>query len=481
MAVVMWFRQDLRLADNPALAAAVATGQPIIPLYCLDDLGDGDWPMGAAQRWWLHESLAALDAALHQRGSRLVLRRGVSDRVLRELSTTADVSAIYWNRRYEPAVIERDRAIKASLESYGIEGCSSNGSLLNEPWEIRNQAGKPFQVFTPYWRHCLKRDDPIAPLAVPKQLTGPANWPATLPLAALELLPRMRWYEAMARQWQPGERGAATSLRQFVQSTVWSYAENRNLPAIDGTSQLSPHLHFGEVSPRQIWHAVRKRAEQERIPAAEWRTNQFLTEVYWREFAYHLLWHFPHTPSEPLRTEFKDFPWAAEDAQLTAWQRGRTGIPMVDAGMRELWATGWMHNRVRMIVASFLVKNLLVPWQDGARWFWDTLVDADLASNTAGWQWCAGSGADAAPYFRIFNPVSQGEKFDPEGAYVRTWVPELAKLPEKYIHAPWTAPADVLSAAGVRLDHDYPAPIVDLKETRDRALNAYQTMRGTAD
>lgn len=194
-----------------------------------------------------------------------------------------------------------------------------------------------------------------------------------------------------------------------------------------------------------------------------------------------MLWHFPHTPSEPLRTEFKDFPWAAEDAQLTAWQRGRTGIPMVDAGMRELWATGWMHNRVRMIVASFLVKNLLVPWQDGARWFWDTLVDADLASNTAGWQWCAGSGADAAPYFRIFNPVSQGEKFDPEGAYVRTWVPELAKLPEKYIHAPWTAPADVLSAAGVRLDHDYPAPIVDLKETRDRALNAYQTMRGTAD
>ncbi len=477
MAVVMWFRQDLRLADNPALAAAIATGQPVIPMYCLDDSGDGDWPMGGAQRWWLHQSLAALDTDLRERGSRLVLRRGASQQILDELIDAVDGTAIYWNRRYEPAVIERDKAIKASLEARGIRTYSSNGTLLNEPWEVRNQADKPFQVFTPFWRHCLRRDDPVATLAAPRKLAGPDNWPASLPLAALQLLPAVHWYQTMASQWQPGESGAARNLQQFVKSAVWSYTETRNLPAIDGTSQLSPHLHFGEVSPRQIWHAVRKQAERERISTNEWRSNQFLTEVYWREFAYHLLFHFPHTPTEPLRTEFAGFPWAAEDAQLTAWQHGRTGIPMVDAGMRELWATGWMHNRVRMIVASFLVKNLLVPWQEGARWFWDTLVDADLASNTAGWQWCAGSGADAAPYFRIFNPVSQGVKFDPEGAYVRTWLPELAKLPEKYIHAPWTAPEEVLQSAGVRLGHNYPKPIVDLKATRERALGAYQQMR----
>ena len=477
MTALVWFRQDLRLADNPALAAATASGKPIIPLYCLDDTGDGDWPSGGAQRWWQHQSLAALDASLQDRGSRLVLRRGASQPVLDALIAEAGVTAVYWNRRYEPAVIARDKAIKSALEARGIQVNSSNGTLLHEPWEIRNLSGKPFQVFTPYWRHCLKRADPGALLPAPKQLTAPGRWPASDALADFELLPSIRWYETMAQTWRPGEVGAARNLQRFLKSTIWSYPETRNLPAIEGTSQLSPHLHFGEITPRQVWHAVRKQAEREGIPANEWRTNQFLTEVYWREFAYHLLFHFPDTPTEPLRKDYARFPWQKDAVQLTAWQRGQTGVPMIDAGMRQLWATGWMHNRVRMIVGSFLVKNLLVRWQDGAHWFWDTLVDADLASNTLGWQWCAGSGADAAPYFRIFNPVSQGEKFDPEGAYVRTWVPELAKLPDKYIHCPWTAPDTVLQTASIKLGNHYPKPIVDLKETRARALQAYKQMR----
>ncbi len=479
LAALVWFRQDLRLSDNPALTAAIASGEPVIPVFCLDEAGDGNWPLGGAQRWWLHESLGALIAALEAIGSRLVLRHGASQRVIESLLEETGAGSVYWNRRYEAATIARDKLIKTALETRGVQATSYNGALLNEPWEIRNQSGKPFLVFTPYWRHCLKRPDPRAPLAAPTKLGSPDHWPRTDTLADLALRPRIRWYDTMANTWQPGERGAAKNLQRFVQATVWSYPETRNLPAIEGTSQLSPHLHFGEITPQQIWHAVRQQAERERIPKDEWRTNQFLTEVYWREFAYHLLFHFPHTPTEPLRPDYARFPWQADAQQLRAWQHGRTGIPMVDAGMRELWATGWMHNRVRMVVGSFLVKNLLVPWQDGASWFWDTLLDADLASNTLGWQWCAGSGADAAPYFRIFNPVSQGEKFDPEGAYVRQWVPEIAKLPDKYLHAPWTAPADVLQIAGIKLGSDYPQPIVDLKATRERALQAYQTMRKT--
>jgi deoxyribodipyrimidine photo-lyase len=387
------------------------------------------------------------------------------------------VDAVFWNRCYEPASIARDTGIKDALKARGISVQSFNAALLNEPWEIQNQSRKPFQVFTPYWRHCLKLSDPTEPLTAPKKIPAPARWPRSEPLDALGLMPRVPWYQTMAKVWCPGELGAHANLKQFVKESVWGYSETRNLPAVRGTSQLSPHLHFGEVSPRQVWHAVKQRGVRDAIPTNEWRTNQFLTEVYWREFAYHLLYHFKHTPTEPLRAEFARFPWVTNPQHLVAWQRGRTGIPMVDAGMRELWATGWMHNRVRMIVGSFLVKNLLISWQDGSRWFWDTLLDADLASNTLGWQWCAGSGADAAPYFRIFNPVSQGEKFDPEGDYVREWIPQLAKVPAKYVHCPWEAPAGVLQDAGVTLGTDYPAPIVDLKATRQRALDAYQSMR----
>ncbi len=477
MTTIVWFRQDLRLADNPALNAAIARGDPIVPLYVLDATEGTKWSIGGAQRWWLHESLAALDASLRAIGSQLVLRRGHANLVLDDVIAASGATAVYWNRRYEPTLKERDTQLKQSLRARGIDTHSFNASLLNEPWEIQNQTGKPFQVFTPYWRHCLKCPDPAEPLKAPRSLASPNKWPASAALAELDLLPRISWYREMSASWTPGEVGARQNLQSFTRDTVWSYPEIRNLPGMRGTSRLSPHLHFGEISPRQVWHAVKERGIRERIPDNEWRTNQFITEVYWREFAYHLLHHFPTTPEEPLRPEFARFPWTNNPAHLRAWQRGKTGVPMVDAGMRELWATGWMHNRVRMIVGSFLVKNLLLHWHDGARWFWDTLVDADLASNTLGWQWCAGCGADAAPYFRIFNPVSQGTKFDPDGAYVSNWVPELARLPAEHIHAPWEAPEPVLRAAGVELGKSYPHPIVDLKVTRERALAAYQEMR----
>jgi deoxyribodipyrimidine photo-lyase len=477
MTALLWFRQDLRLADNPALAAAVAHGA-VIPLYMLDDTVDERWPLGGAQRWWLHRSLASLQSSLSELGSQLVLRRGAAQAILEQIVSEHQIDAVFWNRCYEPASIARDTTIKEALKARSINVQSFNAALLNEPWEIQNQSRKPFQVFTPYWRHCLKLADPAEPLSSTKKLTAPKHWPHSEALDSLELIPRVPWYRQMEKTWHPGESGAHAHLKQFVKESVWGYSETRNLPAVRGTSRLSPHLHFGEISPRQIWHAVKQRGVRDAIPTNEWRTNQFLTEVYWREFAYHLLYHFKHTPTDPLRAEFGRFPWVSNAQHLAAWQRGRTGVPMVDAGMRELWATGWMHNRVRMIVGSFLVKNLLISWQDGSRWFWDTLLDADLASNTLGWQWCAGSGADAAPYFRIFNPVSQGEKFDPEGDYVREWIPELARVPAKFIHCPWEAPTDVLREAGVALSTDYPAPIVDLKATRQRALDAYQSMRG---
>jgi deoxyribodipyrimidine photo-lyase len=476
MTTLVWLRNDLRLTDNPALAAAAERGK-VVPLYILDAGERGAWEIGGAQRWWLHQSLAALDRALRERGSKLVLRQGPAARVLDELIAAGGIDAVYWNRRYEPSAIARDSKIKETLRARSIDVQSFNSALLHEPWDVRNQSGKPFQVFTPFWRHCMARPEPRNPEARPKQLTAPDRWPESAALDSLELMPRIVWYERMATEWSPGESGAQQQLQQFLGDGVWSYRETRNFPGMRGTSLLSPHLHFGELSPHQVWHAVKGRATRDGIPENEWRTNQFITEVGWREFAHHLLFHFPTTPTEPLRAEFEKFPWTRNAAHLRAWQRGRTGIPMVDAGMRQLWATGWMHNRVRMIVASFLVKNLLLAWQDGARWFWDTLVDADLASNTLGWQWAAGCGADAAPYFRIFNPVSQGTKFDPEGHYVRAWIPELANMPMQYLHSPWEAPDDVLASAGVRLGRDYPRPIVDLKETRERALAAYQAMR----
>ncbi len=462
---VVWFRLDLRLADNPALQAAVGRQRPVLPVFIWSPEEEGRWPPGAASRWWLHQSLTKLDAALRQRGSRLIVRRGPTLGAIRALLKETGASAVYWNRRYEPAVIERDRHIESALRQDGITTDSFNASLLFEPSTVVTRQDKPYRVFSAFWKACLSHPEPGAPAPAPGNLKRPRRWPTSLPLSELALEPTIDWAGGLRSSWCPGEMGASQELKRFLGDVLSDYARARDHPAHVGTSRLSPHLHFGEIGPRQIWSAI----QRQRSGSSD-AGQAYLRELGWREFAYHLLFHFPHTPEQPLRENFADFPWRRDRKNLRAWQRGETGYPMVDAGMRELWHTGWMHNRVRMIVASFLVKDLLIPWQQGAAWFWDTLVDADLANNTLGWQWTAGCGADAAPYFRIFNPVSQGEKFDPEGDYVRRWVPELANVAMKWIHKPWQAPAGSLPAAAGK----YPRPIVEHGAARERALQAWR-------
>ena len=475
MTSLVWFRIDLRLADNPALQAAVKRGA-VVPVFIHAPEEAAPWSPGGASNWWLHQSLQSLDKSLRGLGSRLIFRRGPTLETLRALLKETGATAVFWNRRYEPAMIARDKEIKASLRAEGVEAESFNAALVHEPWTIQNQSGKPFQVFTPYWKHCLAKPDPAEPLPAPRKLVAPDHWPKSLELGELELEPKIKWAEGMRAAWEPGEAGARTQLKKFLAAAFANYTNDRNRPDLTGTSRLSPHLHFGEISPRQMWHAVRQHGEDKGM--STWRSSQFLAEVGWREFAHHLLYHFPHTPTEPLRADFKKFPWRKDAAFLKAWQKGQTGYPIVDAGMRELWTTGWMHNRVRMIVASFLVKDLLLSWTEGARWFWDTLVDADLAQNTSGWQWTAGCGADSAPYFRVFNPISQGEKFDPQGDYVRKWCPELGKLPNNWLHQPWQAPPDILARAGVVLGRDYPEPIVSHAIAREVALEAFAKLKG---
>jgi deoxyribodipyrimidine photo-lyase len=474
---IHWFRLDLRRADNPALNAAVKSGGAVVPVFIWSPEEEAPWPPGGASNWWLHQSLAALDAQLRATGSRLVIRRGGALAELRQLAKETGATGVFWNRRYEPACIARDKVVKEALRADGIDAQSFNAALLHEPCTINNQSGKPFQVFTPFWRHCLAKPDPAEPLLAPRQLSSPARWPESLALAELQLEPGVKWAEGFRAIWQPGEAGAAAALKQFLARAFDDYAEQRNRPDVAGTSRLSPSLHFGEIGPRQVWHGLKTMAAKRGLGVAQWRGSQFLAEVGWREFAHHLIYHFPHTTGEPLRREFENFPWHDDAALLRAWRKGLTGYPFVDAGMRELWTTGWMHNRVRMIVASFLVKDLLLPWQSGAKWFWDTLVDADLASNTLGWQWTAGCGADAAPFFRVFNPTGQGQKFDPNGDYVRRWCPELAKLPADWIHQPDKAPASVLRAAGVELGRNYPRPIVSHAIAREVALEAFARIK----
>jgi deoxyribodipyrimidine photo-lyase len=484
-ATIVWFRQDLRLADQPALLAAVARGGPVVPLYVHAPEEEGDWPPGGASRFWLHHSLAALDADLQRLGSRLLLRRGPSLPALLDVARRTGADAVHCSRRSEPMARVRDGILRGGIEAEGIEVAVFGGHLLYEPEILRTRSGGPYRVFTPFWNACRALGDPPAPRPAPSRLEAPAAWPASEPLASLGLLPQPDWAEGMRFAWRPGERGARQRLAEFTREDLGDYREERDRPAAAGTSRLSPHLHFGEISPRQVLHAVREkgarpgragRGDPGPGPVAD-AAAAWLREIGWREFAHHLLHHFPGTPERPLRPEFARFPWRRDPRRLAAWQRGRTGCPIVDAGMRELWKTGWMHNRVRMIAASFLVKDLLITWQEGAAWFWDTLVDADLANNTLNWQWAAGCGADAAPYFRIFNPLLQGRRFDPEGVYIARWLPELAKLPAGHRHAPWQAPGHILEQAELVLDEDYPRPIVDHATARERALIAFATLK----
>lgn len=415
---LVWFRQDLRLADNPALAAAVERHSPVIPLFIWAPEEEGDLPPGAASRWWLHQSLARLSGELERRGSRLIVRRGPTADALSALVAETGASAVFWNRRYEPAAVARDSEVKSKLRAAGVIAESFNGSLLAEPWTIRNSSGQPFRVFTSFWRACLAK--PLAPTSqdAPEHMSSPGQWPHSLDLAELSLEPAVDWAAGFREVWQPGEAGARTELRRFLREALPEYPVDRDRPGLTGTSRLSPHLHFGEISPGEVQRAILGVANDDRAAG-----EAYLRQLGWREFAYHVLYHNPESPRLPLRPEFAEFPWRTDASEFRAWTRGKTGYPLVDAGMRELWHTGWMHNRVRMVAASFLVKHLLLDWREGAAWFWDTLVDADLANNTLGWQWVAGCGADAAPYFRIFNPALQAEKFDPEGGYIRRWAP----------------------------------------------------------
>jgi deoxyribodipyrimidine photo-lyase len=471
---LLWLRRDLRLADNPALIHALAEAQQVIPIFIHAPDEEAPWAPGAASRWWLHHSLLSLSNDLAKRGSRLIIRSGATLPNLQQLIHETGATLVCWNRLYEPAVIARDTAIKSALKDQGIACSSHNAALLFEPWQVRNQQNKPFRVFTPFWRHCQTRlsQQPL-PLASPPKLpsvnAGITSLPLpTLALPTLELLPRIAWDNGLRECWQVGEAGAHTKLQRFIDNAAQGYATERDRPDKTGTSSISPHLHFGEISPRQIIAAL-----HEQQTSAE----SYVRELGWREFAHHLLYHFPHTNDQPLDARFERFQWDQNAAALKAWQRGHTGVPLVDAGMRELWHTGWMHNRVRMVVASFLTKNLRLHWLEGARWFWDTLVDADLPNNTQGWQWTAGCGADAAPYFRVFNPVLQAERFDPDFAYIRRWLPEIARLPNKWIAKPWEAPSIELTKAGVQLEDNYPAPIVSLSQSREQALTAYSQIK----
>jgi len=474
---IVWFRDDLRLSDNPALDAAACRDRPLVCVY-VHDSKPGGRRLGGAAQWWLHGALAALEAALAAYGGRLTILHGGEEPSLVPLAIACQASAVFWNRRYDEAGRQVDERVAAALAGQGIEVGTFIGHLLREPWEVTNRAGAPFRIFTAYWRAACQRDAPATPLPVPQSLRfhGLRENSAIRPvaLASLRLEPHgPDWAGGLRADWKPGEAAGQACLEAFIAGGIDGYGIGRDRPDRPATSRLSPYLRFGHVSARQVWHAVAAAQEAGRAKAED--VLKFLAELGWREFCYHLLLHQPDMAQRNLQSRFDAMPWRDDPAALHAWQRGRTGYPIVDAGMRQLWATGWMHNRVRMIVASFLVKHLLIDWRHGEAWFWDTLVDADPANNPANWQWVAGSGTDAAPYFRIFNPILQGEKFDPDGAYVKHWLPELRLMPTAFVHKPWSAPRDVLAMAGLRLGTDYPHPIVDHAAARARAMQAWRS------
>ncbi|SDG69234.1 cryptochrome/photolyase family protein [Pelagibacterium luteolum] len=458
---LVWLRNDLRISDNPALADALKHDRPVHALYVLEN-DRGLRPMGAAAKAWLHQSLNVLSHALAERGVRLHYQEGESGSLLPRFAKEINASAIYWNRRYDPAGRTHDKTLKASLRENGHVVESFNASLLVEPWDIATQSGTPYGVFTPFWKTLRDKaiPDPIGRIEKHEKITSPK----------LDMPKAPFWSDGIFDAWTPGEDSAKSALAAFLEDALSDYPQGRDVPSRDVTSRLSPYLRHGEIGPRQVWFATRHLidANPSRTSAGE----KFLSELAWREFSYHLLFHRPDISQHPMQERFADIDWRTDTKALHAWQKGQTGIPIVDAGMRQLWTTGWMHNRVRMLTASLISKNLLLDWRKGEQWFWDTLVDADPANNPASWQWVAGCGADAAPYFRIFNPVTQGEKFDPNGDYVRQWVPELSDLPDKWVHKPADAPGSVLAQSGVELGKTYPKPIVDLKTSRTRALEA---------
>ena len=472
--VIHWFRKDLRLTDNPALSSAAESGHPVLAVYILED-GDSDpWAPGGASRWWLHHSLKALDQSLKTRGNKLILRRGQPQEVLRELVTETGAMAVYCTSLTEPHAIKVDSELRNILNELGTGFRALDGNLIFPPESIKTKNGEPYKVFTPFYKACLKEFPPPAPLPAPKKLPCIKEPIRSDSLKQWKLLPeKPDWSAGWLDMWMPGEQGALSRLDLFLERSAVAYEMQRDRPDIFGTSRLSPHLHFGEISPRTCWHHSLARIK----PELQDDLKPFFRQILWREFSHHLLYYWPDFPEEPFRLEFRRFPWARDKEALRRWQLGLTGYPIVDAGMRELWATGWMHNRVRMITASFLVKYLLIPWQEGAKWFWDALVDADLANNSVSWQWVAGCGVDASPFFRIFNPVLQGRKFDPAGRYVRLWVPEIANLPNKYIQQPWITPKHLLEDSGVFLGHNYPDPMVDHLAARHRALNMFRKLK----
>ena len=472
---IYWIRQDLRLNDNPALNASVKNGS-IIPIYIVDDKNPGEHIIGAASKIWLYYSLQELN---RQFDNKLIFSIGDPEEILSDLCKSEQINKIFWNRVYEPWGISRDKKIKENMKKEGVEINSFNGSLLWEPWQVLKNDGTPYRVFTPYYRRgCLNANEPRRPLQKPKKINyfEVKNF-KSLTVNQLNLLPKHSWKEKIINSWKIGEKAANARLNEFIENGLNDYKEGRNFPSKKNVSRLSPHLHWGEISPNTVWFKVWD-LNQLGIKHQQ-DTDTFLSEMGWREFSNYLLFYFPELPRKNLQKKFDNFSWDDNPLFLKAWKEGKTGYPIIDAGMRELWSTGYMHNRLRMIVGSFLVKNLLLHWHEGEKWFWNCLVDANLASNSSGWQWIAGCGADAAPYFRIFNPVTQGLRFDANGDYIRKFVPEISLLPNKFLFNPWEAPDDILEKANLKLGKNYPKPIVDIKESRQKALAAFAKLKSS--
>ena len=469
---IVWFRKDLRILDNPCLDFALRAGKEIIPVFIWDKNEGGQWSPGATSRWWLRNTLDSLRSSFEELGGKLIFRTGKAEKILPMVVSETNPDSVYFSRVYDPAGLVTQNSVEKALEKKGIAVYSFNASLLNEPWEIKNGTGRPFQVFTPYWkvsRGGIHRE----PASYKPSDISFANEPIqSQRLEELDLLPNHPWPEKLSEHWNVSEAAGHELIAQTAEVLTRSYSSHRNIPSVEGTSRLSPYLAWGLVSPRQICQAVLQAQRKDNAKGVE----DYLAEIGWREFSYHLLYHFPSIPDRPLRPKYANFPWRKDRGALQKWKYGRTGYPLVDAGMHQLYETGWMHNRVRMVVASFLVKHLLLSWSEGAKWFWDTLVDADLASNTQGWQWAAGCGADAAPYFRIFNPILQGEKFDRDGRYVKYWIPSLSNMPSKWIFRPWKADPLLLRKHDIKLGIHYPMPCVDHSRARTRALAALNSL-----